>query len=134
MRHVLEHLLKLKKFVQKIKYNLRNNSSLLIIEVPNINSIWKKIMKKRWPGYFYPYHNYAFSKNFLKTFFSNNGFEIVAESRLEPPIFGTFLLTFGLNRFCCKMFSLFIYPIQFLISKIFLSSESIMIILKKKSD
>jgi len=134
MRHVFEHLFKIKKFVKKIKYHLRNNSSYLIIEVPNMNSIWRKVMKNRWPGYFYPYHNYVFSENFLKKFFIKNGYIIIREIRLEPPIFGTFFLTFGLNRLYCKIFSMFLYPVQFLISKIFLSSESIMIIVKKKSD
>jgi 2-polyprenyl-3-methyl-5-hydroxy-6-metoxy-1,4-benzoquinol methylase len=134
MRHVLEHLLNIKKFLKKIKNNLRSNSSYLIIEVPNINSIWRKIMKKRWPGYFYPYHNYVFSQNYLKKFFLENGYTVINETRLEPPIFGTFFLTFGINRIYCKILSMFIYPIQFFVSKIFLSSESIMIIVKKKSD
>lgn len=134
MRHVFEHLIELKTFVKKIKYNLRNNSSHLMIEVPNINSIWRKIMNRRWPGYFYPYHNYVFSENFLKNFFLKNGYKITSEIRFEAPIFGTFFLTFGLNRFCCKFFSILIYPLQFLISKIFSSSESIMIIVRKNSD
>ena len=134
MRHVLEHLLNIKIFLKKIKNNLLSNSSYLIIEVPNINSVWRKIMKKRWPGYFYPYHNYVFSEKFLKKFFLENGYKIINQIKLEPPIFGNFFLTFDIKRNYCKILSMLFYPIQFIISKMFLSSESIMIIVNKNSD
>lgn len=132
MRHVLEHVYNLNNFFKKIKKNLKNNNSLLIIEVPNFDSIWRKIMKERWPGYFYPFHYYVFSKKFLKNFLLKNGFKVVSEQNLEPAIIGSFLLTFGINKSICKFFSLIFYPFQFLISKIFLSSEAILIIVKKK--
>ena len=132
MRHVLEHIYNLNNFLKTIKKNLKNKESLLIIEVPNFDSFWKKIMKNRWPGYFYPFHYYVFSKQFLKKFLSKNGLQVVNEQNLEPAIIGSFLLTFGINKSICKFLSLIFYPIQFLISKIFLSSEAILITVKKK--
>ena len=132
MRHVFEHIFDLNNFIKGIKKNLKNKDSNLIIEVPNIDSFWKKIMKERWPGYFYPFHYYVFSKQFLKNFFSKNGLKIIGEQNLEPAIIGSFLLTFGINKSICKIFSLIFYPFQLLISKIFLSSEAILIIVKKK--
>ena len=62
----------------------------------------------------------------------SNGLKIIGEQNLEPAIIGSFLLTFGINKSICKIFSLIFYPFQLLISKIFLSSEAILIIVKKK--
>jgi len=132
MRHVLEHIYDLNTFFYTIKKNLKNKNSLLIIEIPNFDSFWKKIMRNRWPGYFYPFHHYVFSKQFLKQYLFKNDLKVINEQNLEPAIIGSFLLTFGINKSICKFFSLIFYPIQFLISKIFLSSESILIIVKKK--
>jgi ubiquinone/menaquinone biosynthesis C-methylase UbiE len=132
MRHVFEHILDLDNFLKKIKKNLKNKDSNLIIEVPNLDSLWRKIMKERWPGYFYPFHYYVFSKQFLKDYLSKNNFKVIGEQNLEPAIIGSYLLTFGINKSICKLLSLIFYPLQFLISKIFLSSEAILIIVKKK--
>jgi SAM-dependent methyltransferase len=132
MRHVLEHIYDLNIFFNKIKKNLKNNNSLLIIEIPNFDSFWRKIMRNRWPGYFYPFHYYVFSKQFLKRYLLKNGLKVINEQNLEPAIIGSFLLTFGINKSICKFFSLIFYPIQFLISKMFSSSEAILMIVKKK--
>lgn len=132
MRHVLEHIFDLNNFLKKIKKNLSNKNSYLIIEVPNLDSLWRKIMRERWPGYFFPFHYYVFSKNFLKNYLSINGFKIVTQKNIEPPIIGSFLLTFGINKSFCKILSLLFYPLQFLISKLFFSSEAILTIVKKK--
>lgn len=131
LRHVFEHFLNPQEFINNIKKNL-NEDGVLLIEVPNKNSVWKKIMKFRWPGYFYPYHYYVFSRLFLKNYFAQQGFRLIKVQNLEPPIFGSFFMTFGLNRSLSRFFSLIIYPIQFLISKLFLTSESFLIVISKK--
>ncbi len=132
MRHVFEHIFDLKSFINQIKKNLKDKKSILIIEVPNQNSLWRKIMKSRWPGYFYPFHYYVFSNHFLKKFLYKNGFEILETRNLEPPIIGSFLLTFGFNKSICKFLSIFFYPLQFIISKFCFRSEAILLILKQK--
>ena len=134
MRHVFEHIYDLSGFVKTIKKNLKNRNSNLIIEVPSMNSLWRKIMNKRWPGYFYPFHYYVFSRKFLETFFSKNGLKIIGEKKLEPPIIGSYLITFGVNKSICKFLSIIFYPVQVLFSKIFSSSEAILIIAKKNND
>ena len=131
LRHVFEHFLNPQKFISDIKNNLTDDG-ILMIEVPNKNSIWKKIMKMRWPGYFYPYHYYVFSELFLKNYFAKQGFRLIKIKKLEPPIFGSFFITFGLNRSLSRFLSLLIYPIQFVISKLFLTSESFLIVICKK--
>ncbi len=132
MRHVFEHVFNLDVFLKEIKKNFKNNDSLLVIEVPNMNSLWRKILKKRWPGYFYPFHYYVFSKKFLMNCFYTNGLKVIEEKNLEPPIIGSYLLTFGVNKNICKLISLIFYPFQFFLSKIFSTSEAILIVAKKK--
>lgn len=132
MRHVFEHVFNLDVFLKEIKKNFKNNDSLLVIEVPNMNSLWRKILKKRWPGYFYPFHYYVFSKKFLINCFYTNGLKVIEEKNLEPPIIGSYLLTFGVNKNICKLISLIFYPFQFFLSKIFSTSEAILIVAKKK--
>jgi 2-polyprenyl-3-methyl-5-hydroxy-6-metoxy-1,4-benzoquinol methylase len=134
MRHVLEHIYDINSFLKEIKSNLRNDNSYLLIEVPNYSSVWRKIMKSRWPGYFYPFHYYVFSNIFLKNLLKKNNFKIIDEKKLEPPIFGSYLLTFSINNYICKLLSLIFYPLQYFISKIFSSSESFLLIIKKDSD
>jgi SAM-dependent methyltransferase len=131
MRHVLEHIFDLNRFIKNIKKNLKNNDSQLIIEVPNRHSIWRKIMNRRWPGYFYPFHYYVFSNKFLNSFLNANGLKVIKQQNLEPPIIGSYLLTYQINLSICKLLSIIFYPIQFLISKFFFSSEAILIIVKK---
>ena len=133
MRHVFEHIYNLDEFINQIKKNLKNKKSNLIIEVPNLESFWRKIMKERWPGYFYPFHYYVFSKSFLIHILLENGYKTIKDYKLEPPILGSFLLTFGFNRSISKILSLIFYPIQILVSKIFCSSEAILLIVKKNS-
>jgi len=131
VRHVLEHIYDLKKFIKKIKNNLKNKNSILFIEVPNENSFWKTIMQKRWPGYFYPFHYYVFSEKFLTYFFLKNRLKIIKSFNLEPPVIGTYLSTFGIPILICKILSIFLYPIQLLMSKLFFKSEAIMFVVKK---
>ena len=132
MRHVFEHIFNLDKFLKVTKKNLKDKESVLIIEVPNMDSIWRKIMRNRWPGYFYPFHYYVFSRKFLFYIFNKNGLEVICEKYSEPPIIGTYLTTFNLNKYFCKIISIFFYPLQFLISKIFFSTEALIFIVKKK--
>lgn len=132
MRHVLEHIFDLNNFITKIKKNFKNKNSLLILEVPNMDSLWRKIMKRRWPGYFYPFHYFVFSSIFLRNFLSKNGLKIIDVQHLEPPIVGSFLLTFGINKSLCKFLSLIFYPLQLIISKISFSSEAILLVVKQK--
>ncbi len=132
MRHVFEHIFNLNGFLKEIKKNLKNKDSNLIIEVPNMDSLWRKIMKKRWPGYFYPFHYYVFSKKFLLNHLRKNGLKVVKEKKLEPPILGSYLLTFGFNKSICKLMSLIFYPIQIILSKVFFRSEAILLIVKQK--
>lgn len=130
LRHVLEHIYNLKVFFKKLKKISKNNHVKIIMEVPNYESFWKKVLKNRWPGYFYPYHHYVFSKKFLKNHLSKNNLKIIKISNVETPIVGSYFYSLGLNRNLCKIVSIFLYPIQFFLSKLNFKSESILLVLK----
>ncbi len=130
LRHVLEHIYDFNKLIPKLKFLLKNNGKI-IIEIPNYDSFWKKILKGKWPGYFYPYHHYVFSEKFLTKTFKSHKLKIVNLKFVEPPIFGSYFSSIGISRSLCKFLSLIFYPFQFLISKLNFSSEGIIYILRK---
>jgi SAM-dependent methyltransferase len=132
LRHVLEHIMHPNEFLKKIAYILKKKGTL-IIEVPDYyNSFWVKVFKKRWPGFFFPYHTFLYSKEFLANLLINHNFKICKTIKAEPPILGSFLITLKLPRFFSKLFSILFFPLQFFISKFFLSSEAMIFIANKK--
>jgi len=130
LRHVLEHIYDFNKLIPKLKLLLKKNGKI-IIEIPNYHSFWREILKGKWPGFFYPYHHYVFSKQFLTKQFKIHKLKIVKVNFVEPPIFGSYFSSLGINRSLSKFLSIILYPLQFIISKFNSSSEGILFILKK---
>jgi len=130
LRHVLEHIYDFNKLIPKLKFLLKNNGKI-IIEIPNYHSFWRKVLKGKWPGFFYPYHHYVFSKQFLIKKFKNHKLKIEKVNFVEPPIFGSYFSSLGIHRSLSKLLSIIFYPIQFMLSKFNSSSEGILFILKK---
>jgi ubiquinone/menaquinone biosynthesis C-methylase UbiE len=130
-RHTLEHIKKINNTINFLKKIIRKNGTL-IIEIPNFDSIWKKIMKSYWPGYFYPFHEYVFSKESIKILLENNGLKKYLIKKTDYPIFGNFFYSLKFNLKVSKLLSILFFPIQLLITKIFQTSESIIIIVKNE--
>lgn len=66
-RHVFEHIQNLKKTF--LLFNkISHSKSLIIIEIPNYDSMWRKILKSFWPGFFFPYHEYIYSKSLFQKY------------------------------------------------------------------
>lgn len=129
LRHVLEHvpdpLLVLSQLVPKLA-----EDGIIIIEVPNYHSAHRKLMGKRWTGYFSPYHEMVFSKLAFEKICSKLGLGHQITEK-EPFIFGVFLMQLGLDRTTARLMSLLLYPLQYMISKSFGTSEAIQCIIKK---
>ena len=130
MRHVLEHILDFERLINKLKKLLKKKSGTIVIEVPNYDSIWNKILRGNWPGYFYPYHHYVFSEKFLKKQLIKNGLKLIKINKAEPPIFGAFFYSIGLSRNLSRLLSVICYPIQILVSKITFKSEALILFVK----
>lgn len=73
---VLEHLSEPQEFIVKIKENLKPGG-ILLINVPNIGSIFAKISGKSWHSFVPPEHLFYFNKKSLTEILLRNNYEIV---------------------------------------------------------
>jgi len=77
MFHSLEHIPDITSFIKKIK-KLLNKDGILIIFVPNYQSIGQKIKQKDWVWLQQPYiHIWQFSKKNIELFLQRNGFSVI---------------------------------------------------------
>lgn len=76
MRHSIEHMHQPSEVLMEIHRILKDNG-ILLIEVPNINSIEAKIFKEHWYQIDCPRHIYHFSPKTIKLLLNNNGFRML---------------------------------------------------------
>jgi 2-polyprenyl-3-methyl-5-hydroxy-6-metoxy-1,4-benzoquinol methylase len=131
LRHVLEHFENPIPELKKIAA-LANVGDIFIIETPTADSLFKKIMKSGWPGYFPPYHVMVPTLTTLRFIADSAGLAFIRSSRREPPIFGSYfarnsLVTTNIHRIAGIIF----YPLQFIASKLSGMSEAIEVIVEK---
>tara|TARA_B100000029_G_scaffold419669_1_gene425227 strand:- start:363 stop:1298 length:936 start_codon:yes stop_codon:yes gene_type:complete len=72
---VLEHVTDLNKTLKRIKA-FSKNQTILIINVPDINSLACKIMKKKWPFYL-NVHLYYFNQNTIESILNKYGYSLI---------------------------------------------------------
>lgn len=72
---VLEHFLDPVSSVKKI-YQLLKPEGILVIETPNINNFWFKILKSKWRN-FIPEHFQFFDKKTLRSLLIKNNFKVL---------------------------------------------------------
>ena len=89
-------------------------------------------MKSHWPGYFYPFHEYVFSKKSIQILLKNNQLKKYIIKKTNYPIFGNFFYSLKFNLKISKLLSILFFPIQLLVSKIFRTSESIITIINNE--
>lgn len=74
--HVFEHLGEVKRQRAKLKSMLRPGG-YLIMEMPNGESIWRKVFGKYWRMWMVPQHLWFWTEKSVRIFMEQNGFEIV---------------------------------------------------------
>lgn len=89
MWHVLEHVPKLNERIEELKRLIKPNG-IIIIAVPNCNSLDAKIYKQDWAAYDVPRHLYHFSPQDISTLFSKHGMKVF---RILPMIFDSFYVS-----------------------------------------
>lgn len=97
--HVLEHLSNPIAAIRKSHQILKKNG-LLLISVPNRDSLSRIIFGKHWRGFEIPRHYYHFSYSSLKKILEQNGFKIIRKDTASLPylIFSTsFRFKFNLD-------------------------------------
>lgn len=89
MWHVLEHVPFLNERLEDLKRLIKPNG-LIIIAVPNCNSLDAKIYKEKWAAYDVPRHLYHFTPNDISTLFKKHGLKL---NNMLPMIFDSFYVS-----------------------------------------
>ncbi len=89
MWHVLEHVPQLNRRVGDLKRLLKKDG-IIIIAVPNCDSLDAKIYQENWAAYDVPRHLYHFTPKDIELLFKNHGLKV---SQVLPMIFDSFYVS-----------------------------------------
>jgi len=89
MWHVLEHVPNLNERIEELK-RLIKPTGIIIIAVPNCNSLDAKIYKENWAAYDVPRHLYHFTPADMETLFRKHGLKVFS---ILPMIFDSFYVS-----------------------------------------
>lgn len=81
MFDVLEHVPDPKKLIKEVSRILKPNG-LIIINTPDAESLWAKILGKRWQLIMPPEHINYFSPQNLSNYLKNNGYEVKIDTKI----------------------------------------------------
>lgn len=136
--HVFEHLQNPKQILKNVHSSLKVGGCI-IIEVPNSESLYRKIFQKHWQLLLVPEHLYFYSKKSLCKILKNNGFTITKVNYFA--IFtpsgisslANFLRSYGLNSNIAILTGIALSPIILLINIFSFSfRENLMVVAKKE--
>jgi len=138
--HVFEHLENPRKILVKLHRILKNNGYLLI-EVPNGNSIYRKIFNDHWQLLMPPEHLFFWTNKSLKLIINNSGFRIIQVSYPGilsfSPIssFANYLRAIGVDSNLSIIVALLFSPIFLVINMLsFSTRDNLQIIAQKNSN
>lgn len=89
MWHVLEHVPKLNERVEELKRLIKPNG-IIIIAVPNCNSLDAKIYKEQWAAYDVPRHLYHFTPKDIDSLFLKHDLKVF---KVLPMVFDSFYVS-----------------------------------------
>ena len=92
MWHVLEHVHKLHEYIDKVNALLKSDG-VLIIAVPNYQSLDADTYQAEWAAYDVPRHLYHFSANSMDTLLKKHDFELRGLRRMPFDAFYVSLLS-----------------------------------------
>jgi SAM-dependent methyltransferase len=75
LNHILEHIIEPNKFIRDIERILKEDG-ILVIGVPNLNSLVARLYRTYWYGWGLPEHIWHFDRKSLVTLLSQTGFTI----------------------------------------------------------
>ncbi len=126
LRHVIEHFSDPVGELQKIRNKLNEHGELLI-ECPVMESAWRVLMAEKWPGYFYPFHTFVPTTEGLNILMNRAGLRVNQLNKVEPPVFGVYFMYLKLPRTLARFLSIIFYPLQWVVSFVFLRSEAVLV-------
>lgn len=135
--HVLEHINNPRIVFKKIHSSL-NTQGILVIEVPNGESLWFKIFRQSWQMLIPPQHLYFYTQKSLTELLQKNGFKIIKvknfgiTSPSAVSSLANFLRSRTINSTLAITISLIFFPIAMLVNLFsFRLRENLMIVAKK---
>lgn len=137
--HVFEHLDDPQKTLNKLNSILKNEGYMLI-EVPNGNSIYRKIFGVHWQLLMVPEHLFFWSKKALSQILKKSGFRVVKVSNLGilpfSPIssFANYLRANGVDSNLAIAIAILGFPIFLVINLISLNSRDNLYIVAQKTE
>lgn len=85
--HVLEHDDDIVGLLSKITASAKDGATV-VIEVPNVECFWGKVLGRFWDAWYVPYHRHHFSKRSLVNLLENNGLDVVRVHGVTVPTMG----------------------------------------------
>ncbi|MFH1062509.1 MAG: class I SAM-dependent methyltransferase [Candidatus Omnitrophota bacterium] len=132
LRHVLEHTISPREFIRSAASLLADNGTI-VIEIPNIDTVWRNIFKGKYIQLDVPFHFFHFNKqSFYSTF--GGDYNIKRFQYASIPVLGPSLLNcFGLRVNRVGLMAIMFYPIQLVFNFIFQGYPAMLISLQNKS-
>ncbi len=84
--HVLEHIEYPHKLLNHIRKNLLTNAGYLIVQVPNYDSLERKIFGRKWFCFDSPRHLWQFNEAALKETLEKAGYKIIGTYKTNAPL------------------------------------------------
>jgi SAM-dependent methyltransferase len=113
--HVLEHEDDTQGLLSRIAAMVRPGGTLLI-EVPNVDCIWSRLLGKKWDAWYVPYHRTHFTRASLRHRLGVAGFTVLAMHGVTVPTMGRTLANFfgRKNNFFWLVAGIALHPVQWL--------------------
>ena len=130
--HVLEHDDDAEALLGQIASMTRRGGTI-VVEVPNIQCVWARVLGRNWDAWYLPYHRTHFSRPALRALMTRAGLEIVAERGICVPTMGRSLANmFGApSNLFFLLAGAALHPLQWLGEKMTGEASAIRIIARR---
>jgi SAM-dependent methyltransferase len=132
-RHVLEHIVDPRRALTDLGAHLTPGGRIYI-EVPTTLSVLRRVLGRRWPGFYFPYHVAVFSERGMDQLVARCGREVAQAWGCNNPIVEPLLVSLGMKRNLSRVLSIAGYPLQWAVNRIGGGPESLARIARKPSN
>ena len=117
--HVLEHDDDSDSLLRRIAATVKKGG-LVVIEVPNIDCVWARLIGRHWDAWYLPFHRMHFSREALKSAIERAGLSIVRETGACVPTMGRSMANIAgaRNNLFFLLMGAALHPIQWLGEKL----------------